>query len=140
MARDTLATLIRLGKFEVDEKRRALQEILDLEQALRDEIAALEAEERAEQQFVSTHAEQSATYGSYSVANKKRREVLLHKIADMIPEIEEARSALSEAFAVQKRYEIAKENQDAAQNAVTAKREREEMDELALQAHRREMQ
>ena len=138
MARDTLETLIRLGRFEVDEKRRLLQAVLDREQALRDDLAGLEAQEKAEQRFVETHADQAAAYGSFSAANKQRREAALVKIAEMIPEIEAARDALAEAFAEQKRYEIAKENRDMERRAEDGRREREELDELALQAHRRE--
>lgn len=138
MARDTLETLIRLGRFEVDEKRRALRDILDREQALRDEVAMLEAQERAEQSFVAEHVEQAGFYGSYSAANKRRREAVLEKIAAIIPEIEAARDSLADAFAAQKRYEIAFQNREEAARAEEGRREREELDELALNAHRRD--
>lgn len=137
MARDTLKTLIRLSRFEVDERRRELQALLDQEEGLRRKLRDLEEQERAERQFVSDHREHAGEYGGYAAANKARREAVLTEIAAMMPDIEAARNALAEAFAEQKRYEIAAENQRTVDLSEENRQEREELDELSLQAHRR---
>jgi len=71
------------------------------------------------------------------VRAKKRREILHRNLQDLQPEIEAARDELAEAFANQKKYEIAKENRDAAELSDQTRKENLELDELGLNKHRR---
>jgi flagellar export protein FliJ len=138
MARRTLKTLIRLNRFEVDEKRRDLQRLLDREAEIQAAIARLDRDLRAEQ-AVAAHPEAAAvgfSYGAFAAATKERKAVELDKLAQLYPEIEKAREALAEAFGTLKKYEIADANRAAAQAAEEARQETLELDEIALAGHR----
>lgn len=139
MARRTLETLIRLNRFEVDEKRRALQALLDREAEIQATIRRLDAELKAEQEAAARPeaAELGAVYGAFAAAAKTRKAEQLERLADLYPEIEAARADLAEAFAGLKKYEIAKRNRDEAEAADAARREGIELDEMGLAAHRR---
>lgn len=139
MARQTLKTLVRLNRFEVDEKRRDLQALMDREAEIKGAIRRLDSELVAEQQAAATADVQAlgAVYGQYAAANKDRRVAELEKLAELYPEIETARAALADAFATLKKYEIARDNRAAAESAEAAKREGLELDELGLKGHRR---
>lgn len=137
MARDTFNTLIRLAGSEVDEARRGLQAVLAEEDALRADMAALETEVAAEKALVQAQPELSGHYAMFAVRAKERREALEAGLADLQPRIEAARDALAEAFANQKKYEIAKENRDTAEADEQKRKDGIILDELGLNAHRR---
>lgn len=140
MAGDTLKTLIRLNRFDVDEKRRSLQALLDHEAEIQQAIRNLEEELAAEQKVAADAEVQQAigaVYGGYAVANKERKEAQLEKLAELYPQIESARAALAEAFANLKKYEIARQNRQDEEAAEEARKEGLELDELGLAGHRR---
>jgi flagellar export protein FliJ len=139
MARKTLSTLIRLNRFEVDEKRRALQRLLDRETEIQGSIDHLDRQLEAERAVAAQPeaASLGLSYGAFAAATKTRKEAHREKLADLYPEIEQARAALSEAFGILKKYEIAQANRLAEEAAEQARVETLEMDELGLASHRR---
>lgn len=139
MARQTLQTLIRLNRFEVDEKRRALAALLDQEAEMQGRIRRIDAELKAEQEaFASADIQQlGAAFGPYAAAAKERKAALLEELADLYPQIEQARADLADAFAELKKYEIAEANRAADEAAEEARAEGLELDEMGLAAYRR---
>lgn len=137
MARDTFDTLIRLAGSEVDEARRGLQAVLAEEDKIRADMAALEAEVAAEEALVKAQPDLAGPYTLFAVRAKERREALEAALAELQPRIEAAREALAEAFANQKKYEIAKENRDRAEAEEEKRKEGIALDEMGLNAHRR---
>lgn len=138
MARDTLDTLIRLAGSEVDDARRALQAVLAEEDTLRAEIDALKRAVEHETEAAKNNPEFAGGIGAYLARAKGQRETLSKAMAELRPRIEAARDALAEAFANQKKYEIAMENRDAADVAEDKRRDGIALDEIGLNSHRRE--
>jgi len=137
MARDTMQTLIRLAGSEVDTARQELQRVLAREDQLNADLVALAQEVEQESALAREQASMAGDFGTYMVRAKKRREILHRNLQDLQPEIEAARDELAEAFANQKKYEIAKENRDAAELSDQTRKENLELDELGLNKHRR---
>lgn len=137
MARDTLETLIRLAGSDVDEARRGLQKVLAEEDKIRADIGDLEASIAAESDLIQRQPELSGNFGIFLVRAKQRREALDAALAEVLPRVEAARDRLAEAFANQKKYEIAKQNRDAATADDEKRREGIVLDEMGLNAHRR---
>ncbi|MEQ8443233.1 MAG: flagellar FliJ family protein [Alphaproteobacteria bacterium] len=137
MARDTMQTLIRLAGSEVDTARQELQKVLAREDQLNADLAALADEIARESDLARKQADMAGDFGVYMVRAKRRREILHRNLQDLQPEIEAARDKLAEAFANQKKYEIAKDNRDTAELADRNHKETQELDELGLNKHRR---
>ncbi|MDW3208028.1 MAG: flagellar FliJ family protein [Alphaproteobacteria bacterium] len=137
MAKDTLETLIRLAGSEVDEARRGLQKVLAEEDRIRADIAALEASIEAESDLIRRQPELSGSFGLFLARAKVRRGELDTMLDDVLPRVEAARDVLAEAFANQKKYEIAKENRESAASEEARRREGIALDEIGLNAHRR---
>ena len=137
MARDTLATLIRLAGSEVDEARRALQAVLAEEDALIEAMAALEASVIREQEEAGTDPTMRAALSAFLIRARNERADLQQQRQDLQPKIAAARDALAEAFGNQKKYEIAQENRVLAEAAEDARKETLFLDEIAINAHNR---
>ena len=137
MARDTLSTLVRLAGNEVDEARRVLQGFLAEEDQWRAALVDLAEEVERESAMATTDPAYAVPFGQFMARAKERREAMEAKLAELQPRIEDARDSLAEAYAGQKRYEIAKQNRDAAAAREADRREGLELDELGLNAYRR---
>ena len=138
MADKTLDTLVRISRFDVDEKQRELQALLAREDAIKADIRSLDEEMRREADFSREHGEGSGSdYGRYIIRIREKRAALTEKLADLQPEIEAARDRLADAFAEQKKYEIARDNREAEARAEEDRREDQEMDELGLNGYRK---
>lgn len=102
------------------------------------EIAALEAARRREEGIARTaQVGEMMTLAQFQNAVKSRLEQLGKARDDANKAVESAREKLAELFETQKRYEIIRDNRDAAELAEEQKRERLELDEIAEQGHRR---
>lgn len=133
----TVATLIRLAKLEVDNRRRVLADLLDQDAAFDRAIDNLDAEVEAQRQKVRETPEYGAGFAAYSKHAANRREALEERKAALAVDIDAARDRLAEAFEDQKKYEITAEKQDEAEAAELSKREQLALDELGLQSHAR---
>lgn len=137
MAKDTLETLIRLAGSEVDEARRALQKVLAEEDKVRADIAELEASIESESDLIRRQPELSGSYGMFLARARARREEFDQMLAEILPRVEAARDQLAEAFANQKKYEIARENRETADAEEERRQEGIVLDEIGLNSHRR---
>lgn len=137
MARDTLTTLIRLAGTEVDDARRVLQGFLAEEDRVRAALLDLAAEIERESALAKNDPDYAVAFGRFMGHAKDRREAMEAALEALKPKIEMARDGLAEAFAGQKRYEIAKQNRDAAAAKEADRREGLDLDEQGLNAHRR---
>lgn len=137
MARDTLATLIRLAGGEVDEARRELEAVLAEEDTLITAMTVLEASVLHEQSEAGSDPTMLAALSAFLVRAREERKSLEQQRQDLQPRIDAAREALAEAFANQKKYEIAKETRDLSKNREEARRESLFLDEVGINAHNR---
>ena len=99
-------TLIRLKKFQVDEKRRKVAQIETMIAEFERIAADLEREIRVEQDRAGIHDPAHFAYPTYAKAAIARRENLKRSAEDLRIQLEDAKSALGEAFDDLKKLEL----------------------------------
>ena len=124
-------TLIRLKKFQVDEKRRKVAQI-EAMIAEFDRIAGeLEREIKVEQDRAGIHDPAQFAYPTYAKAATARRENLRQSTVELRVQLEDAKSALGEAFEELKKVEMLDERDQAREKAEENAREQTELDRIA---------
>src|SRR5215813_5541859 len=117
-------TLIRLKKFQVDEKRRKVAQI--------DRIAGeLEREIKIEQDRAGIHDPAHFAYPTYAKAATSRRENLKHSTDELRVQLDDAKAALGEAFEELKKVEMLDERDQQREKAEENAREQTELDRIA---------
>ena len=133
----TLDSLIRLHRWQVDERRRQLAELEALGLKPRQELARL-ADERTNEQaaagasFLARHV-----YPGYLRRAMERQKTLEQSLAETEAQTLAAREALAEAFQELKRYEVAQASRERLRISAAARRERLETDAVAIETFRR---
>lgn len=133
-----LDSLIRVRKHTVEQKQKALAALYKKAQDLKDERDELEAQHAIESEKVRT---MDADYLSYFGAYSKRVHVQIESIdkarEKMENRIKLAQEDMRDAFAELKKVEIIHERRKAEEQAVLDKKEAGELDEMAIDGHRR---
>jgi flagellar protein FliJ len=99
-------TLVRLKKFQVDEKRRKVAQIETMIAEFDRMAGDLEREIRIEQDRAGIHDPAHFAYPTYAKAAIGRRENLKRSIEELRIQLEDAKSALGEAFDDLKKVEL----------------------------------
>ena len=99
-------TLVRLKKFQVDEKRRKVAQIETMIAEFDRVTGDLEREIRIEQDRAGIHDPAHFAYPTYAKAAIARRENLKRSIDELRIQLEDAKSALGEAFDDLKKLEL----------------------------------
>src|SRR6476469_1017665 len=124
-------TLIRLKKFQVDEKRRKVAQIETMIDEF-DRIAAeLDREIKVEQDRAGIHDPAHFAYPTYAKAAIPRRENLHRSAGELKAQLDDAQAALGEAFEELKKVEMLDERDQAREKAEAAAREQAELDRIA---------
>jgi flagellar FliJ protein len=124
-------TLIRLKKFQVDEKRRKVAQI-EAMIAEFDRIATeLDREIKLEQDRAGIHDPAHFAYPTYAKAANTRRENLKRSTGELRAQLDDAQAALGEAFEELKKVEMLDERDQAREKADAAAREQAELDRIA---------
>jgi flagellar FliJ protein len=132
-----LKTLIRLHKFQLDEKRRALAEIMTVIENMQGQRRAHEAAMAEEQRLASESFEAQRDWPAYSREAKQRLAMLDQAIAQIRIKEQEMAAQVQEAFEELKRVETIQERRIAEEEAERAKAERQELDEIGSIAYDR---
>lgn len=134
----SLDTLIKLQKTVVDEQRRMLADLQNIHDRIVAEIAALHAA-REHEEDVARCADivEIVTLPQFLGDVKNRLAHLAKAKTEAQVAVEVAHEKLAELFETQKRYEIVRDQRNAAELAEEQKRERLELDEIAEQGHQR---
>jgi len=132
-----LESLIRLHRWQLDERRRQLAELDTLGEKLRHEQTRLTAEEQQEQRVASSSQEAAPAYGNYARKLIERRDRLRESLASVEEQIVQAREALAETYREVKRYEIASANRLSQQKKRLARQQQRTLDELGIENYRR---
>jgi flagellar protein FliJ len=120
-------TLIRLKRFQVDEKRRKVAQI-EIMIAEFERIAGdLEREIKVEQDRAGIHDPAHFAYPTYAKAAMQRRENLRRSAAELKLQLEEAKGALAEAFEEMKKVELLDERDQMRERADEDAREQSEL-------------
>jgi flagellar protein FliJ len=124
-------TLIRLKKFQVDEKRRKVAQI-EAMIAEFDRIAIeLDREITTEQDRAGIHDPAHFAYPTYAKAAIVRRENLKRSADELKAQMDDAKAVLGEAFEELKKVEMLDERDHAREKAEENAREQTELDRIA---------
>ena len=129
-------TLIRLKKFQVDEKRRKVMQIEGMIAEFDRMAADLDREILAEQERAGIHDPAHFAYPTYAKAALNRRDNLKRSADDLKGQLEDARGALGEAFEELKKVELLDERDQMRERAGDQMREQAELDRIGLMRHR----
>jgi flagellar protein FliJ len=99
-------TLIRLKKFQVDEKRRKVAQIETMIAEFERMAADLEREIRVEQDRAGIHDPSHFAYPTYAKAAIARRENLKRSAEELRVQLEDAKLLLGDAFDELKKVEL----------------------------------
>lgn len=131
-------TLIRLKRFQVDEKRRQVMQIETMINEFERMANDLDREILHEQDKAGIHDVGHFAYPTYAKAATVRRDNLKRSADELHGQLSDAQAALAEAFEELKKVELLDERDGAKERAVEASRDQAEMDRIAL-THRSEM-
>jgi flagellar FliJ protein len=124
-------TLIRLKKFQVDEKRRKVAQIESMIAEF-DRIAGeLDREIKVEQDRAGIHDPGHFAYPTYAKAAMTRKENLKRSADELKAQLDDAKAALGEAFEELKKVEMLDERDQAREKAEANAREQAELDRIA---------
>lgn len=135
----SLETLIRLHRWHLDEKRRAVSELQSLVQSLDDQIDRIDAEIVAERDAATIKDNPAATmtFGAYMKATDLRREKLQASLKQAKHELAVAQEEINEAFQTVKRFEVVRDDRTARATLRNRRIEGAALDEIAVSAHER---
>ena len=128
----SLQPIIRLHKWQLEEKRRELGTLNGLRADLVRQAADLEAEMLREQANAGQSAEAGWTYAGYALGVIRRRVNIQQSIKGIDLRIEVTRGEVATAHRELRKYEIAEEHARARAAAEESRREQSELDEIAL--------
>ena len=124
-------TLIRLKKFQVDEKRRKVAQIEAMIAEFERISTELDREIKLEQDRAGIHDPAHFAYPTYAKAAISRRENLKRSADELNVQLDEAQAMLGEAFEELKKVEMLDERDHAREKAEENAREQAELDRIA---------
>ena len=125
-------TLIRLKKFQVDERRRKVAQIETMIAEFDRMAGDLEREIRVEQDRAGIHDPGHFAYPTYAKAAINRRENLKRSADELRVQLDDAKAALGEAFEDLKKVELLDERDQAREREAVNAAEQADLDGIAL--------
>ncbi|MPZ56212.1 MAG: flagellar export protein FliJ [Rhizobiales bacterium] len=125
-------TLIRLRKFQVDEKRRKVAQIESMIAEFERMATELEREIKAEQDRAGIHNPGHFAYPTYAKAAIQRRENLVRSAEDLKVQLDDAKNALADAFEELKKVEMLDERDQMRERSAESATEQAELDAIGL--------
>ena len=125
-------TLIRLKRFQVDEKRRKVMQIESMIAEFERIAGDLDREIKTEQDRSGIHDPAHFAYPTYAKAAMARRENLKRSAADLKVQLDDAKAALAEAFEEMKKVELLDERDQMRERETENAAEQAELDSIAL--------
>ncbi|MCX7328085.1 MAG: flagellar export protein FliJ [Hyphomicrobiales bacterium] len=129
-------TLIRLKRFQVDEKRRRVAQIEMMIADFERMANELDREIKAEESRSGITDTGHFAYPTYAKAAKGRRDNLQQSADNLRGQLDEAKAALAEAFEDMKKVEILDDREKTAERAVQGARDQAAMDAIGLRMNR----
>ena len=125
-------TLVRLKKFQLDEKRRKVAQIETMIAEFDRVAGELEREIRIEQDRAGIHDPAHFAYPTYAKAAIARRENLRRSVGELRIQLEDAKSALGEAFDDLRKVELLDVRDQMRERETDTPSERRELHEAGL--------
>jgi flagellar export protein FliJ len=130
-------SLIRLKKFQVDEKRRQVTQIEMMIADFERMATELDQQIEIEQQKTGISDVAHFAYSTFAKAALARRDNLIASANDMREKLETAQDALAEAIEDLKKVELLDQRENGREAEAVAKAEQAEFDEIARLRHLR---
>jgi flagellar FliJ protein len=125
-------TLIRLKKFQVDEKRRKVAQIESMIADFDRMAADLEREIKTEQERAGIHDPAHFAYPTYAKAAMQRRENIKRSGDELKAQLDAAKDALADAFDELKKVELLDERDQQRERAAMDAQEQADLDAVGL--------
>ncbi|MEA2934438.1 MAG: flagellar protein FliJ [Variibacter sp.] len=125
-------TLIRLKKFQVDEKRRRVVQIETMIAEFDRMATDLDREIQQEQDRANIHDPSHFAYPTYAKAARTRRDNLRRSADELHAQLVDAKEALTEAFDEMKKVELLDERDQQRERVAEDAREQIELDRIGL--------
>lgn len=134
-----LDSIIRLHRWQLDEKRRRLVELQAMADDTRRRIAALDREIREEAKSADAAGGEAypGSWQAYARTMRERRENLEVTLCTIESQVGEINEAIAEAFQELKKFELISEARARRVRETAARREQFALDEIALTGFRR---
>ena len=126
------ATLLRLKRFQVDEKRRRVTQIESMIAEFERMAGDLTREIATEEERAGITDPSHFAYPTYAKAAMQRRDNLRHSADELRTQLEEAQSELQDAFEDLKKVEILEDREQARERTAETARDQAEMDRIGL--------
>lgn len=128
-----LATLIKINKAQIDEKRKALALLLDSKQQRLREIKKMEDSILFEADNLKNIQEDFRPQFLYYIeAIRLKEAIILEEIDNINPQIEKTSEEIAEIFSEMKKFEIVKDNREAELEAELIRKTQIDIDEIAM--------
>jgi flagellar FliJ protein len=125
-------TLIRLKKFQVDERRRKVAQIEGMIAEFERMAGDLDREIKTEQDRAGISDPAHFAYPTYAKAAMQRKENLKRSADELKVQLDDAKATLGEAFEELKKVELLDERDQARERADENAREQSDLDGIGL--------
>src|SRR5262245_13781167 len=129
-------TLIRLKKFQVDERRRRVAQIESMISEFERISSDLERDIKIEQDRAGIHDPGHFAYPTYAKAAIQRRENIKRSADELKVQLDAAKDALADAFEELKKVELLDERDQMRERAAGEAQERADLDAIGLMRSR----
>ena len=137
MSRKGMTGMIRLHKWQLDEKRRDMSDLEKMRADLQQNLTDLQVELIAEQKKVAESPVVSISYAGYAQQVGVRRINIVNSILEVEVSIEDMKDQLADAFKELKKYEIVAQRERQRKLTKRDRVQQAELDEMAISIHRR---
>jgi flagellar export protein FliJ len=132
-----LGGVIRLKRFQLDEKRRVLGDLNALLAELIAERDRLDARVLIEQAHAEASLEGQLAYGKFAQASVVRRQRLVDSVAQVETQIEAGTDHVRDAMGELKKFELTQAERDRRARARVNRRETQILDDVAVERFQR---
>lgn len=132
--KNSLKTLQRIQKFNIDEQRKILVDLQTKQDQLKIELARLNQGYESEKNYAAQHPGWG-NFGAYVKRYLEKKETLEAAIAQMQQAIEEVRDRIADMFKEQKTYEIVDDNRRKREIKEENNKEQKMLDEVGTNTY-----
>ncbi len=132
----SLSGIIRLHKWQVDEKRRQITELEVMKEELEKKLEKLLTDLASEQENLAKSNVIDINYANYASSVMSRRENLVASMTEIDVSIENMKDELADCFKELKKYEIVEQRALEREKEEQKKREQDRLDEISLNLYR----
>lgn len=132
--KNSLQTLTRIQKFQIDEQRKILNEYLTREEKILKDLKHMFLEYEQEKDFASRQG-YVGDFGAYTKRWLQYKEALEQALEDVRKKIAEVRDIISDMFKEQKTYEIIDRNRKEREEKEEELKNQKTLDEIGTNAY-----